>query len=484
MSHPTVRVRFAPSPTGIPHVGNIRTALFAWLFARHHNGAFILRVEDTDQERKQEGSLEAILETLEWLGLTIDEGVVDVDSEKGEYGPYFQSARLDIYKKYAEELVAAGHAYYSFATPEQLEELRAQQSARKEPPRYDGRFDSHTTEEARARIATGEQYTIRMRFDRDAETIFEDAVKGRVRVANSTLDDQVLLKSDGFPTYHLASVVDDHLMQITHVIRADEWLASTPKHVLLYQAFGWNEPVWVHLPIILGTDKSKLSKRHGAVSALAYRDEGYLPDALVNYLALLGWNPKTDQEIFGREELIEAFDVEKINKNNPIFDVEKLKWMNSKYIQNLSPESLASSLQVFDSTVDEQFVRRALPVVQDRLETLADFKERVTFLMPGSLEYSSEILIPKKSNPETAITMLEQGREVLDATEALDAESLRQTFFDYCETEDIKKGELLWPLRVALTGMERSPDVFDTLSALGKEESLERIDAAIHKLKK
>jgi len=493
-----IRVRFAPSPTGIPHVGNIRTALFAWLYARHAKGTFIVRIEDTDQERLVAGSLEAILESLSWLGLDIDEGVRNESpnakvqmprgerriEEAGEFGPYFQSKRLAIYKQYAEELIQKGHAYYSFASPEQLDALRAEQSAKKMPPRYDGRFDTQTVDEARERIKAGEQYTVRMRFDRGETTVFHDAIKGSVSVANDTLDDQVLLKSDGFPTYHLASVVDDHLMNISHVIRADEWLASTPKHVLLYRAFGWDEPVWVHLPIILGTDKSKLSKRHGAVSVLAYRDQGFLPDAMANYLAFLGWNPKTDQELFSRALLIDSFDIEKINKNNPIFDIEKLRWMNSKYIQQMDVPALASALSAFDPLMDAAFIDRALPVVHDRLETFGEFQALTEFLKPGELQYEAEMLIPKKSTITAACGMLSKGRVIAEGCDDWYAESLRQTFFDYCDKQGIKKGDLLWPLRVAVTGMERSPDLFDTMAALGKDESMNRIQTAIHKLEK
>ncbi|MDZ4221243.1 MAG: glutamate--tRNA ligase, partial [Patescibacteria group bacterium] len=336
-----IRTRFAPSPTGEPHVGNIRTALFAWLYARHHKGSFILRVEDTDQARSSEGSLASILESLAWLGIDIDEGVTAADgSEKGDKGPYTQSKRLAIYQKHAKELLDKGKAFYCFCSRDRLAVLKELQQERKEPPRYDGACLSLEPDETEKLLADKAPHVVRMKIPQGGETNFDDAIKGRISFKNASLDYQVLLKADGFPTYHLASVVDDHLMEISHVIRADEWLPSTPKHVLLYQSFGWQQPQFSHVPFILGMDRAKLSKRHGAVSVLEYKKD-YLPEALVNYLVLLGWNPKTEQEILSREELIAQFDLDKINKNNPIFDTTKLNWLNSQYIKQADPGRLA-----------------------------------------------------------------------------------------------------------------------------------------------
>jgi len=505
MSKKQVRVRFAPSPTGAPHVGNIRTALFAWLFARNQGGAFILRVEDTDQTRKEEGSLEAILESLDWLGLTVDEGVMakgrrskveGLNSnleivEKGDKGPYFQSKRLDIYKEHAKILVDQGNAFYCFCSPERLEGVRQEQQAKKEPPRYDGHCLGLSEEESKDKLDAGKKHVIRMKIPEEGETFFEDVIKGKVSFKNSLIDHQVLLKSDGFPTYHLASVVDDNLMEVSHVIRADEWLASTPKHVLLYKYFGWSVPKWVHLPIILGKDKSKLSKRHGAVSVLDYKQD-YLPDAMVNYLAFLGWNPKTDQEILSRAELIKQFDLDKINKNNPIFDVEKLNWINAQYIKKMDVKELGDAILPLRLPAEVEGGARysgrrghdrikIVKLIQDRMEKLSDFEELTSFLRKLP-DYEALILIPKKMNKKETLEMLKTSLGLALKLEDWEESSLRQTWLDYCEEKDTKRGDLLWPLRVAVTGLERSPDVFGSMDVLGKEESIKRINQAVKSL--
>ncbi len=479
-----IRTRFAPSPTGAPHVGNIRTALYAWLFARHSGGAFLVRIEDTDQSREKETSIAEILEALSWLGMDIDEGVVAADgSEIGAHGPYTQSKRLEVYQEHAKKLVLARRAFYCFCSEERLSVLRELQRSRKEPPRYDGRCSRLEPDEVERFLSHGTPHVVRLLIPAGGETVFQDAVKGEVSIKNETVDSQVLLKSDGFPTYHLASVVDDHLMRITHVIRADEWLPSTPKHVLLYRAFGWAEPVWVHLPVILGTDRTKLSKRHGARSVLEYRKD-YLPDALVNYLALLGWNPKTDQEILSREELIEQFDLAKINKGNPIFDVAKLNWLNGEYLRKLPDEELASLVSASIPTGGRAVAKKAIALVKDRMDTLSDFGPATEFLWKDKLEYAAEILVPKESDKRTTLMMLKTASNLaLNVHEGdWDEGLLRQTFFAYCESNRIPKGELLWPLRVAVTGLERSPDVFGVMDILGRKQTLERVRAAILKM--
>ncbi|MBI1961466.1 MAG: glutamate--tRNA ligase [Parcubacteria group bacterium] len=495
----SVRTRFAPSPTGEPHVGNIRTALFAWLFARHSKGTFILRIEDTDQTREEEGSLSAILSALEWLGIDIDEGVVAANGqEKGDKGPYTQSKRLETYQHHAKQLVDRGKAFYCFCSTERLAVLRELQESRKEPPRYDGRCSRLEPDEVEKHLADKTPHVIRMRVPSGGETKFYDAVKGEISFKNANLDCQVLLKSDGFPTYHLASVVDDHLMAITHVIRADEWLPSTPKHALLYQYFGWEAPVWVHLPIILGTDKSKLSKRNGAVSVLEYQKD-YVPDALVNYLALLGWNPKTEQEVLSRGELIEQFDLAKINKGNPIFDVAKLNWLNNQYLKKMPAEELAGILLSLRGKVEAKSgvdpsgilgtgssgrdafpphdIITAVKLAQDRMEKLSDFRPLTEFLWKDELVYDPAILIPKQSDARLALEMLATALNLVRNIHEgdWDEESIRKTFFEFCESSQIGKGELLWPLRVAVTGLERSPDVFGVMGILGRKKTLERV---------
>jgi len=477
-----IRTRFAPSPTGTPHVGNIRTAIFAYLFAKHNNGKFILRIEDTDQSRSQEGSIQVILDALNWLGLDIDEGVISETEEKGDHSPYTQSKRLEIYKKYAQELIDSKHAYYCFCPQERLTVLREIQKQEKQPPKYDGHCLKLSPKEIKAKLVAKEKYVIRMKIPK-GDTVFTDLVKGKITIKNETIDHQVLLKSDGFPTYHLASVVDDHLMEISHVIRADEWLASTPKHVLLYKYFGWDAPKWIHLPIILGEDKSKLSKRHGAVSILDYKKQGYLQDAMVNFLALLGWNPKTNQEILSREELIKQFDTEKINKNNPIFEIKKLNWMNKQYIKNTDPKIIHRLIYELDEISDNAMVffakrhvfDKVLELAKDRMEKLSDFEEIASFLwdIPN---YRSDILIPKGLDKKQTKANLKIALQLMDKTD------LRQTFLDYCDKENIKRGDLLWPLRVAITGQENSPEVFASIDIIGKEEAINRIKIAIQKI--
>jgi len=513
-----IRTRFAPSPTGTPHVGNIRTALFAYLFAKHNKGQFLVRIEDTDKERAQDSSIQAILHALDWLGLEIDEGVISESEstsakatadfqEKGDKGPYTQSKRLKIYQEHAEKLIMSKHAYYCFCSQERLTVLREMQKKDKKPPRYDAQCLKLNPREVKAKMVAKEPHVIRMKIP-EGETQFKDLVKGKITINNETIDHQVLLKSNGFPTYHLASVVDDHLMGITHVLRADEWLASTPKHVLLYKYFEWDAPEWIHLPIILAEDKSKLSKRHGAVSILDYKEQGYLADAMTNFLALLGWNPKTNQEILSREELIKLFDVEKINKNNPIFEVKKLNWMNKQYIKNLDPEKAHKLIFEQDALSDNAMVffrkkdvfEKALELAKDRMEKLADFEGIVSFLwdMP---QFDAEILIPKGSDKGQTKANLKRALELMDKDDPASSagNSLRQTFLDYCDedkspsassssadkkaTGDVpKRGDLLWPFRVAITGMENSPEVFAVIDILGKDEAVSRINNAIKKI--
>ena len=485
-----IRTRFAPSPTGAPHVGNIRTALFAWLFARHNNGKFILRIEDTDQERSQEGSIEMILESLEWMGLDIDEGVKKNSKieEIGNFGPYMQSQRLSIYREHAQKLLNKGHAFYCFCSEERLAQMRDEQQKRKEPPRYDGLCLALSDEEVDEKLKNGEKYVVRMKIPEDGETWFQDGIKGPIVIQNKIIDNQVLLKSDGFPTYHLANVVDDHLMEITHVIRADEWLASTAKHVLLYKYFEWDAPAWVHLPVILGPDKSKLSKRHGAVSILEYRDQGYLPDAMVNFLALLGWNPKTDQEIFSGEELIKQFDLKKINKNNPIFDVVKLNWMNNQYIKKMPVLSLRGSVLATKQSrianihgLSNSALDKSIALVQDRMEKLTDF-ELLTAYLWNLPDYDADLLIPKNLDKSQTKSNLEIGLDICSKIGNWDEENIRKAFFGFCDEKGVKRGDMLWPLRVAITGLAKSPDVFGSMDVLGKDESISRVKQAIEKL--
>lgn len=506
----SVRTRFAPSPTGAPHIGNIRTALFAWLFARHQGGKFILRIEDTDQKRAQEGSVEKILESLDWLGLDVDEGVFGEKlparhlpgrvpgrgagedgkwkiKERGDKGPYFQSQRLDIYKKHAYELVKKGQAFYCFCSEERLQKAREKQMAQGKAAKYDGRCLRLSADEVKASINNGEKHVIRLRVPESGETRFNDVIRGQISVKNELIDNQVLLKSDGYPTYHLAVVVDDYLMKISHILRAEEWLPSTPKHILLYDYFGWEKPVFAHLPVVLGPDKGKLSKRHGAASVLEFREQGYLPDALINYLALLGWNPKTDQEILSRLELTAQFSLEKINKANPIFDVKKLNWLNQQYIKKMPADELALLIPPpargggKEGVGDGIKIHKAISLVQDRMETLKDFEKLTEFLYKKELNYDAKILLAKKLDKNQTRALLEKALTVIENSKAGEwkEEKLRQIFFQYLEDNNIKRGDLLWPLRVAVTGLEKSPDVFGAIAILGKEKTIARVEQAL-----
>jgi len=338
-----VRTRYAPSPTGFPHVGNIRTALFAWLFARHHGGRFIVRIEDTDVARRVEGAVEAILDSLRWLGMDWDEG----PEVGGEYGPYFQSQRLELYREAAERLVAQGDAYYCYCSTQRLAEMREEQARRKRSSGYDRRCRDLSDAERAQKEAEGVTPVVRFRMPREGQTAFNDIIRGTVVFENSQLDDFVLLKSDGYPTYHLANVVDDHLMEINHVIRAEEWLSSVPRHKLLYQALGYEIPQMAHLPMILGPDRAKLSKRHGAVSITEYQEQGYLPEAMLNFLALLGWSLDDKTELLSRQELIASFSLERVSKTAAIFNQEKLDWMNGVFLRELSHEELSKKIMPF-----------------------------------------------------------------------------------------------------------------------------------------
>src|SRR5699024_887045 len=338
-----VRLRFAPSPTGYIHIGSIRTALYNYLFAKHNNGKFILRIEDTDRSRFVEGAIENLIQSLEWAGISHDEGVFLKNGEiiqKGDYGPYIQSERLDIYRKYIDELIEKGHAYYCFCSKERLDKVREEQKIEGLIPKYDGFSRNISIEEAKERIANGEEYVVRLKLPHNTDVKFHDHVRGDITINTDDIDDQVLLKSDGFPTYHMAVVVDDHLMKITHIVRGEEWLASTPKHILLYEAFGWEKPEYVHLPTVLNKDKKKLSKRHGDVSVDGFIKEGYLPEAIVNYLALVGWSPKSNEEILYMDELIEQFSFERVAKTGGIFDKEKLNWVNEHYIRGKTADEI------------------------------------------------------------------------------------------------------------------------------------------------
>jgi len=478
-----VRVRFAPSPTGYLHVGGARTALYNWLFARHHGGKFILRIEDTDRARFVPDALDDIMESLRWLGLDWDEG----PKVGGPYGPYFQSQRLEIYQKYARQLVDEGHAYYCYCSPERLEAMRQRQRERGEKPGYD-RHCRYLTAKQRAEYeAQGIVPVVRLKVPLEGQTEFYDVLRGHTVVDNSTLDDLVLLKSDGYPTYHLANVVDDHLMGITHIMRGDEWLPSVPRHVLLYKAFGWEPPIYAHLPIILApSGKGKLSKRHGGVEVRYFRAQGYLPEALVNFLARVGWAYDDKTEIFTREELIEKFDLDGVSKSPAAFSYEKLEWMNGFYIRRLSDDELARRVQPFlkeaGLDADLSTLRRIAPLIQERLKTLKDAVDWVDFFFQEVGEYDPALLIGKKMTAAESLTALRRARETLAALPDFDEETLETALRGLAGELGLKAGQLFGIIRVAVTGKKVAPPLFGTLSILGQERVLARVDRALELL--
>ncbi len=500
-----VRVRFAPSPTGFLHIGGLRTALYNELFAQHNGGEFILRIEDTDRTRYVEGSVESLLRTLKRCGLEPVEGpYLDADgkvAERGDRGPYVQSARLAIYREHVEKLIEGGHAYRCFCTSERLEQMKQGQAAAKLPVMYDKRCRMLSAAEADAEAAKGTPHVVRMKMPVDGVTAFADLIRGPVEFENALIDDQVLLKSDGFPTYHLANVVDDHLMGITHVIRAEEWLPSTPKHIVLYAAFGWEPPRFAHLPLLLNPDRSKLSKRQGDVAAEDYLDKGYLPEALVNFVALMGWNPSGDREVYAKEELAEEFAIEKINKAGAVFNREKLDWFNKEYLRAMPVARLAELAVPFFVKAevlrpegggfaacrgvlrfDRALVEKAVSLEQRRVTTLAELPEATRFLFEPKVALDAAMIPWKKSTPEAAKERLEGLRGLLgglDAADFDDAKTVEAKTLAFVAGKGWTNGESLWPLRVALTGREASPGPFEVAWALGKERALERIDHAL-----
>jgi glutamyl-tRNA synthetase len=486
----TVRVRYAPSPTGEPHVGNIRTALFNWLFARHESGSFVLRIEDTDQTRLVPEALGKVLESLRWLGLDWDEG----PEVGGPYGPYLQSERLEVYHSYANQLLESGWAYLCYCTPERLEALRTEQARLKQPPRYDRHCRDLSEEERGERAERGLKAVVRFKTPLDGKTSFTDLVRGDVTFENATLDDFIIIKSDRYPTYHLASVVDDHLMEISHVLRAEEWLPSTPRHLLLYRALGWQPPLFAHLPMLLGKDRSKLSKRHGATSVLDYAEQGYLPEAMFNFLGLLGWSLDDHTEIISREQFVEHFSLERIVKSAAIFDLDKLTWMNGVYMRSLPPERLAALVRGrlerdlppdVPRPLDEGYILRMVPLIRERVKRLDDLKRFAEFFFLGDdLDYSVSELLGKAfaGRPRDAALAVAAARERLASLASWDEESLEGAMRPLAEQLSLKAGDLFMLVRVAVTGGPVAPPLFQSMSILGRECCLARLSRALDRL--
>ncbi len=479
------RTRLAPSPTGYIHIGTLRTALFDYFLAKQTGGQFVLRIEDTDQTREVEGALENLLKTFKDVGIEPDEGpVLQEDGsiiEKGEHGPYVQSKRLDIYKPYIDKLIEQGDAYFCFCTKERLDEMREKQRATKQTPKYDRHCCDLSDDNVKAKIDAGESHVVRMKVP-EGETVFEDVVRGKVKFKNEDVDDQVILKSDGFPTYHLAVVVDDALMKITHIIRGEEWLSSTPKHIMLYNMLGFDMPTFAHVPLLLNPDKTKLSKRQGDVAVEDYLKKGYLPEALLNFIGTLGFNPTGDREIYTFDELIKLFDLSKVKKSGAVMNIEKLDWMNNQYIKELEVKEVVEVARSFVSVdLDNEMIRRALVVERERVNRLDELQDKLEPYV-AEFEYDPEILVWKKADAADAKAQLEGVKEFIKSLEDahfVNVEEVEREVRGYIEKNDLQNGNVLWPLRVALSGAAKSASPFELLWVFGKEKGIERINNAI-----
>jgi len=475
-----VRVRFAPSPTGEPHVGNIRTAIFNWLFARHEGGQFILRIEDTDRARLVERSLESILEGLRWLGLDWDEG----PEVGGPYGPYFQSERLEIYRRYEKQLFEEGKAYYCNCPPERLAAIREEMQKRKENPRY----DRHCRDLKLSPEVNGTRCAFRLKIPLEGETAFEDTVRGRVVFNNDLLDDLVLVKTDGYPTYHFANVIDDHLMGVSHVMRGDEWISSVPRHIVLYQALGWEPPVFAHLSTIVGPDRSRLSKRHGATSIMEYRNKGYFPETVFNFLALLGWSPGDNREIMTREELIQAFSLESIVPTAAVYDLKKLDWMNGEYVRKMSDEELLQRvvplwvegglLALDQVSLRKEWLLKIIKLLKERCQKITDFPAKSQYFFLGDFPYEEEEA-KKHLHGELTASWLEALADKLAAVDSFTAGSIEGTVREFSTERGIKPAQCIHPMRVALSGTMAGPGLFEMAEVLGKEKVLRDLRRAL-----
>lgn len=483
--HRQVRTRFAPSPTGYMHVGNLRTALYEYLVAKSQDGKFILRIEDTDQERFVEGAVDVIYNTLKLCGMKHDEGP-DIG---GPYGPYVQSERKDIYKPYAEELVKKGHAYYCFCTKERLDALRAEAEANNQTFMYDRHCLSLSPAEVEEKLKSGVPYVIRQKMPREGTTSFEDMVYGTITIENSMLEDQILIKSDGLPTYNFANVIDDHLMQITHVVRGSEYLSSTPKYNLLYQAFGWEIPVYIHLPLIVKPDGSKISKRKGDATFEDLLKMGYLVEAVVNFIALLGWSPDSNQEIFTLSELEKAFNIRHISKSPSSFDMDKLRWFNAQHIRLMSPDKFYElALPYLKEAITNKDIDlfKVSKLLQNRTEVLTEIPSKVGFFNE-LCDYDLNIYVHKKMKTtlEISLSSLREALPVLESIEEWNETNIHDSLMSLIERLGIKNGQMLWPIRTAITGWEVTPGgAIEIANILGKAETLRRMKKGIEHLEK
>ena len=488
-----VRVRFAPSPTGRVHLGSARTALYDYLVAKQQNGQFILRIEDTDRKRYVEGAEEELMDGLKWLGLQWDEGP-DVG---GPYGPYRQSERKEIYQKYAQQLVDEGHAYYCFCTPERISALREEQQKNKENPHYDGHCRDLSLEEAKQRVANGEKHVIRFKTPKDGATTVTDLLRGEITIENKQLDDSIIVKSDGWALYHLAAMVDDHLMKISHVIRGSEWLPTFPLHSMIYRAFGWEEPIWIHLSVFLKpSGKGKMSKREAqelnksghSIFVRDMEELGYLPEGINNWISLMGWSLDDHTEFFGLDDLVRDFDLQRLNPSPAAINFSKLDHFNGLHIRNLSVDDLANRLlPVFQKAgydADLAKVKKITPIIQERLVTLDDCIEKAGFLFEDEISYESEMLVPKGLDAATSLEILDACIAILEPLSEISTATAEEPMRNYVETSGYKAGQVFGILRNAATGQTVTPPLFETLEIIGKDKVMERLTTAKTTLEK
>lgn len=478
-----VRVRFAPSPTGNLHIGGARTALFNYLYARHNNGTFVLRIEDTDTERSTEESAKQIVRALKWLKLDWDEG----PEKGGDYGPYYQSERLELYKKAAEKLIQEGKAYYCYCTPEELDEKRKKAQKEGKAPRYDGRCRNLTPEQKKKFEDEGRKPTIRLKVPQTGQTIVEDLIRGNVVFENETLDDFIMVKSNGMPTYNFACIVDDTAMKLNCIIRAEEHLSNTPKQILMYEALGYKVPKFAHVPMILAPDRSKLSKRHGATSVEEFKEQGYLPEALVNYLTLLGWSPLGNEEIFDLETAAKQFTLDRVNKTAAVYDIKKLTWINGQYIRDLDLDYITSELIPFmidQGIIKEEekeekydYIKSIVDISRDRAKTLVELAKQLAFFFKEIDEYE-EKGVKKHFSKDNAIELLEKGADVLEKLEEFNHDTTEKAFRDLTKSMGLKAAQLIHPTRLAITGRTIGPGLFDIIVLLGKEKTVMRMRKA------
>ena len=477
------RLRFAPSPTGYLHIGGLRTALYNYFYTKKHDGTFVIRIEDTDRTRYVEGAIENLLHQLEWAGIEIDEGVMldenEEVTERGPYGPYIQSDRVKegLYDKYVDELLDKDAAYYCFCSAERLDDLREQQRADGVMTGYDGLCRGISREEAKERVAAGEEHVVRLKLPEDQDIVFDDVVKGRISINTNDMDDQVLIKSDGFPTYHFAVVVDDHLMKISHIVRGDEWISSVPKHILIYEAFGWDIPEYVHLPTVLNKEGKKLSKRNADVAVEDFRKMGYTPEGLNNYLALLGWAPQSTQEILSLEELVDQFTYERVQRSGAIFDIDKLNWVNAHYIKDLSNEKVGEEVKPFlleagliseDSDINLALIGDTF---HDSLQRFDQIVDQSRFLFEN-IELTDEA---KEMVNDDMLTLRDAYLEELEKVDEVDEEFASTIMKKLQEKTGFKGRQLFMPTRVLVTGRTSGPDLSHVIQILGKEELVKRL---------